>query len=222
MISDDDVKKTTCYRNCETMLAIAISERDAMKLELDMALQSWSAVKGDLLSARKNIDELVDKHNRRWKELLAFDISITASVECKDLEDALIAREADYLETARKISGLENKLSHALDAIRQSDLLRVSLTDATNLNEIYQAKIEDLKLKISQLSSEKIISDRPVSSESTINDATSVKPHKADQSETGSSNNGDEKAYRKMKKDLSAAILSKDQAKGKLEVSKRT
>jgi hypothetical protein len=222
ILSEDDVKKSSCYQNCDTLRVGALSERDSLKLELDSALQRWSIAKGDLVSSRKTIDELVDKHNRRWKELVALEISITGSADGKDVDGTVADQDVEYIISARKISELENKLKHALDVIRQSDSLRISLADATTLNELYQAKLEELKLKISELSAEKI-SDGPVPGETSVADAaaaSSFKPMKADQAETGSTNNGDEKSYRKIKKELSAAIISKDQAKGKLEVSK--
>ena len=224
--SDDEVKKSSCYKNCDTLRAGALNERDSLKLELDSALQRWSIAKGDLVSSRKTIDELVDKHNRRWKELVALEIFITGSADGKDVDGTVADQDVEYIISARKISELENKLKHALDVIRQSDSLRISLADATTLNELYQAKVEELKSKISELSAEKI-SDGPVPGDSSVAAAAaaaaaaaSFKPMKADQAETGSTNNGDEKSYRKIKKELSAAIISKDQAKGKLEVSK--
>ena len=223
-LSDEEVKKSSCYKDCDTMRAIALSERDNMKLELDNALKKWSITKGDLLTARKTIDELVDKHNKRWKELVGHDYSHTGQVDFKDLHVGTVDRDSQHIISVRKISELENKLKHALDMIRQTDMLRTSLNDASNLNEVYQAKVDELKTKISELSADKR-ADRPNLGDATVNDAGSLKPAKSDPSglsDVGSASNSDEKAVRKIKKELSAALVSKDQARAKQEVSRST
>jgi hypothetical protein len=224
-LSDDEVKNSSCYRDCDAARVLAVCERDQLKTELDRTLQQWSVTKGDLSTARKTIDDLLDKHNRRWKELVSLDCSLFVPDNSKEEFSSSTDRETERLMTARTINELENKLQHALDAIRQTDSLRTSFADASSLNDIYQAKIEELKLKLSDQSTGHA-ADHPTSAEIVPNETSLSKSLKNDltaQSDTIiSSNASEDKNLRRMKKELSAALLSKDQAKAKYEVSKKS
>lgn len=104
----------------------------------------------------------------------------------------------EEMEIAKRVVQLEHKLKHALDSVRQAEALKTSLIDANTMNDMLQRKIYELKAANDQFEAEKEKSNQEILS--SIDE-----------------NMSNDKIL-KMKKELSAAMQSKDHAKLKLEV----
>lgn len=161
--------------------------------ELQAVNDRWASSKGDLQLAQKTINNLEKKHSARLREL---------SGEREDgLTGETIIGDKTHIEQAKLVMELEHKLKHALDTVRQSESIRVSLVDAHSMNEILQRQIGELKANNEEL-------------------AAAIKQEKSDLLDESSKDGvqSRDKLYR-MKKELSAALENKTELKYKCEVS---
>lgn len=105
---------------------------------------------------------------------------------------------AEDIDNAKRLMQLEHKLKHALDTVRQAEALKSSLTDATKMNETLQRQISELKASNEQLEA--------------------AKQESYDELLTSQDENMSKEKIQKMKKEFSALMETKDQAKKNLEV----
>ncbi|KAI2509298.1 hypothetical protein MHU86_5051 [Fragilaria crotonensis] len=150
------------------------------------------------------------KHKKRWAELTETDENEDGVVE-----DVVVRSE--IVVQAELIAELEHKLKQALENVRRADVVR-ALEEISQLNTALQARVDDLKAKNALLiSSSKVPATRP--------DTPSAK--EPVDTEKGSVKaeiqNADrlQKEHRRMRKDLAAAIQSKENAKARLEKSEK-
>jgi E3 ubiquitin-protein ligase BRE1 len=193
-------------------------------------MEKWAEVKGDLDLAKKTIEDLEEKHERRWTELVSqFSESSSTHANVKEESSGTNSNgnSVDIFITARKTVELESKLQQALEAVSRMETLRTTLADAYKMNEQLQSKLEDLRAKNAKMVAEKISArekikevETPAATESFSSPSVSSK-----KSSAGSSSlSGDpiieklQQNYRRARKEFSAAVLSKDQAKLKQEV----
>lgn len=183
-----------------------LREREA---KLAQVKEGWAAARGDAEYATKSLEEHLMKHKKRWAELTETDENEDGVVE-----DVVVRSE--IVVQAELIAELEHKLKQALENVRRADVVRASLEEISQLNTALQARVDDLKAKNALLiSSSKVPATRP--------DTPSAK--EPVDTEKGSVKaeiqNADrlQKEHRRMRKDLAAAIQSKENAKARLEVS---
>ena len=220
----------------------AENEAKELKKQLDKAREKWAQSAGNEKVLMKSLEELHDRHQKKWNEL-------TASEAAQENGDGTSVEEQ-----ARKIVEREHKLRQALENVRQAETVRSNLRDALSINESLQATVAELKSKSSSHHSEKHEkTDKPERSErlgssklagssdnhttpSSSNRSESHGESKSNRSEShgGSSSHHHresggsdrisaekaEKIYRenkRMRKEIAAIMASKEGHKAKLE-----
>ena len=127
-----------------------------------------------------------------------------------------IGPRKNLFTNAKKTAELEAKLQQALESVSRMDSVRATLNDALKMNEQLQSKLEDLKSKNAKMVAEK------AAARASNKEADPLKsPELLRKPSSGSGDPTIEKLqrdYRRARKEVSAAVLSKDQAKLKQEV----
>eukprot|EP00585_Thalassiosira_rotula_P001820 CAMPEP_0196136302 /NCGR_PEP_ID=MMETSP0910-20130528/4652_1 /TAXON_ID=49265 /ORGANISM="Thalassiosira rotula, Strain GSO102" /LENGTH=1010 /DNA_ID=CAMNT_0041396567 /DNA_START=337 /DNA_END=3366 /DNA_ORIENTATION=- len=220
---DEAIRKSPLF--IDVMTKLGASERKVKELESahEKIMEKWSAVRGDLELAKKTLIDMEEKHGRRWRELVSqfADSDSTAALK----EDSLIVKNGntDVFNNAKKTAELESKLQQTMEAVSRMETLRATLADAYKMNEQLQSKLEDLRTKNAKMVAEKVAA-REKSKEAESAADSSSSPHgSSHRRSTGGSSSGDptmdklQRDYRRARKEVSAAVLSKDQAKLKQE-----
>mmetsp|Transcript_29756 Transcript_29756/g.63097 ORF Transcript_29756/g.63097 Transcript_29756/m.63097 type:complete len:1002 (-) Transcript_29756:423-3428(-) len=207
----------------DAMTKIGTSERRIKELESahEKIMQKWAAVKGDLELAKKTLADMEEKHGRRWTELISqFSESDSAAAALK--VESSGTNNGDMFSNAKKTAELESKLQQAMEAVSRMETLRATLADAYKMNEQLQSKLEDLRIKNAKMVAEKVAA-REKSKEAESADSLTSPHGTSKRSSSGGSSSGDpaveklQRDYRRARKEVSAAVLSKDQAKLKQE-----
>ena len=213
-ISVDDVKRSDLFTETATNLAKVEAHCAQLQKAFDDVNQRWAKTKGDLDLAQKAIKEMEESHVKRLEE-----ISTTGIVADKD-DDADAASDTSdangdsvekaYISDAKKIAALEHKLAQALENVRQAETVRESLAEANRINETISAKLDEYQAKNSALIQAKAAARAAeiagtASADAKGEDDNVVQKLKAE--------------HRKMRKELQAALQSKDNARAKQEVS---
>ena len=213
---EDTIRNSPLY--IEAMAKLSTSERRVKELESahEKIMEKWAAVKGDLELAKKTLADMEEKQNRRWAELIAQFSDADLSSNAAATVDT--NGSTDVFGNAKKTAELESKLQQAMEAVSRMETLRSTLADSYKMNEQLQSKLEDLRTKNAKMVAEKV-AQREKSKESESTDSL-TSPHG---SSKRSSSGGDpafdklQRDYRRARKEVSAAVLSKDQAKLKQE-----
>lgn len=201
--SDVDVKQSALYIEAMSKLATAERRLEELTVKQRNVDDELASARGDADAAQKNSEDLVAKHKKRWAELVGEDEVVDGRPA---VSNALIAR-------AKTTSDIENKLRQALESVRQADVIRSSLDEATLLNEMLHSKLEETRAKNSALVAGK--ASRSV-------EAGPTSKEKNSQPTTHQAESKYEKIHRenrRMRKDIAAAFASRDAARSKLEVS---
>ena len=209
------------------MTKLESSERRANDLETtrDKIMEKWAAVKGDLELAKKTLADMEEKHSRRWMELISqYSQPESAGPKEEPPSNDTNGHGIAFME-AKKTAELESKLHQAMESVSRMETLRSTLADAYKMNEQLQSKLEDLRTKNAKMVAEKVAAREKVkeAEQSSNAEGTSTSPHGSSRS-SRSSSSGDptydklQRDYRRARKEVSAAVLSKDQAKLKQEV----
>lgn len=223
-MEENSIRKSSLF--LDVMAKLGASERRVkeMESEHEKVIERWSSAKGDLELAKKTLTDMEEKHDRRWAELISQFSESDASAKAN--EDSLTSENggSDIFGDAKKSVELENKLQQTMEAVSRMETLRSSLADAYKMNEQLQSKLEDLRSKNSKMVAEKAAA-REKSKEADLTADTSSSPHASSKKTSASgSSSGDptfeklQRDYRRVRKELSAVVLSKDQAKLKQEV----
>ena len=212
--SEDAIRRSPLF--IDVMTKLATSERRVKELESlqEKVMQKWAAVKGDLDLAKKTLSDMEEKHGRRWTELVSqFSEADSAAAS----SGASNGNSTAMFSTAKRTAELESKLQQTMEAVSRMETLRTTLADAYKMNEQLQSKLEDLKTKNAKMVAEKAAAREKDKDGETPAASDSTTPLKR-------SSSGDptteklQRDYRRARKEVSAAILSKDQAKLKQEV----
>ncbi len=195
--TESQVLSSPLYIEIGSKLTSAERELKDLKKELEAVNQRWAQCKGDLDLSNKTIEDLKEKHNRRFIELTR------GKDENDDATNGGVGNKG-HIDQAKLVIELEHKLKHALDNVRQSESIRMSLTDAHAMNSMLQHQIGGIKVKCEEL--QEAAADR----------VDSLHSLKEIEKEGGMSK---DKIYNRIKKELSSALESKDEVKAKLEVS---
>ncbi len=211
---EDTVRKSSLFIDTTTKLETAERRIQELEGDCEKIRQKWAVTKGDLELAKKTMSEMEGKHERRWNELLStFSESESAPIS-SDGEPA-----KGSLSSAKKIAELESKLRQAMEAVGRMETLRATLADAYKMNETLQSKIDDLKTK-----NAKMLAEKSAARAKEIESVTSPQASFSKKTSSESSSGNDHKLeklkqeYRRVRKEVAAAVLSKDQAKLKQEV----
>ena len=204
------------------MTKLATSERRVKELESlqEKVMQKWAAVKGDLDLAKKTLSDMEEKHGRRWTELVSqFSESDSAAASSGASNGS---NNTTMFSTAKRTAELESKLQQTMEAVSRMETLRTTLADAYKMNEQLQSKLEDLKTKNAKMVAEKVATREKSKDGETPAASDSITPSKRSSIGGGSSSDPTteklQRDYRRARKEVSAAVLSKDQAKLKQEV----
>lgn len=211
--SDEVIRKTPQF--IDIMAKLRASERLTAehKKETEKIRENWAAAKGDLDLAKKTLADMERKHERRWAEL----ISQYSQTESAAIGDASNSDGKDLFTNAKKTADLEIKLQQALESVSRMETIRATLNDALKMNEQLQSKLEDLKTKNAKMVAEKAAARASTKEADPLKSPELVrKPSSGDVDPTIEKLQRD---YRRARKEVSAAQLSKDQAKLKQEVS---
>lgn len=230
-MSDDDIKKSSLY--VEISASLATAERKARELrgEIEKWKNLCSVARGDVNLARRTINELEEKHQRRWKELTGLlnapdnygatfsDDSSRANGSIDEHKStkrlSMATPDADKVEfegisDATRIVELEHKLEQCLENVRQAETVRSSLTETNKMNESLQSKLDELKAKNAAL----------VAGKSAARASSESSSHRSSTGSHSSSSSSVERLrhdHRRIRKELAAALASKDSAKSKQE-----
>jgi len=176
--------------------------------------------KGNLELARKNVNDLTEKHYRRLREL-AGEPDADVVDELYDNTSAIITNgDKQHIQNAKRFTELEHKLKHALDNVRQADTIRTSLAESNLMNEELQKKLDELRAKNSSLLVTKAEARTKSADSYSVSSTNPSHKQSRDGSthrDSSSSSISTQEKMRSMKKQLSAAMNSKEQAKGKQE-----
>lgn len=228
---DDAIRRSPLFIGIMTKLGA--SERRAKELETahESIMEKWSAVKGDLELAKKTMADMEEKHGRRWMELISQfsgSDSATAAATLKegDTNADGSLNNADLFRTTKKTVEIESKLQQALEAVSRVETLRTSLADAYKMNEQLQSKLEDLRTKNAKMVAEKVATrEKSKEAETSATEPMTSPTSSSKKLSTGGGSSASDSAieklqrdYRRARKEVSAAVLSKDQAKLKQEV----
>lgn len=221
---EEAIRKSPIF--IDTVTKLGISERRVKDLESthEKIMEKWASVKGDLELTKKTLADMEEKHSRRWTELVSqFSESNSSNVALKE-EYPAVNNGSDPFGNAKKSAELESKLHQAMEAVSRMETLRATLADAYKMNEQLQSKLEDLRSKNAKMVAEKVAArEKSKEAESAADSLTSPHGSSRRSSGGGSSGSGDpvieklQRDYRRARKEVSAAVLSKDQAKLKQE-----
>jgi hypothetical protein len=186
---------------------------------MERVMEKYATAKGDAELATKTLEEHMANFKKRWAELSG------AEKQAGDFDDLYDDAEhsssnekgaslLDSTEQAKRIVELEHKLKQALESVRQADLVRVSLTEAQNMNDTLLQQLEDFKAKYALVmagrAASRSASDPAPKDKSPTAAGTPVSAEKAEKLH---------RENRKMKKELVTAMASKESAKAKQDVS---
>ena len=212
----------------DALSKLRAAERRVKELEAGhgQVMEKWAAAKGDLELAHKTLKEMEEKHGRRWAELVAQfsgpDAAKSPSIGAASSNNG----RSDAFGDARRAAELEAKLRQSTEAVRRTEALRAALADAYKMNEQLQSKLEDLRSKNAKMVAEKVAArGKSKETDTPSGEKSAPSPHGSSRrSSSGSTLSGDpsmkklQQDYRRARKEVSAAVLSKDQAKLKQEV----
>ena len=207
VLSEDDIKSSELYTDAWTRMTTTERQLGEVQTKLEQTKENWAQARGDAEHATRSLEEHLMKHKKRWAEL-----TDTVETENGDDEDALVKPET--LMQAEMIAELEHKLKQALENVRRADVVRTSLEEVSQMNNALQSRLEDLKAKNAVL----VAGAKPPARPETPSVKEGVAQEKPPA--TPETPNADRlhKEHRRMRKDLAAALQSKENAKARLEV----
>lgn len=160
----------------------------SLEAELKVTSERWSTAQANETAVRTALEELREKHERRWKELSSTDEEVANG---GGPEDA--------------VTELKHKLQQALEHVRQAEDVRSNLADALDMNEKLKERLEEAKAA----STDK----EPGSKEESAN-ASSTSSEKA---LSERAHDKLQREYRKLKDKYTLALASKENHKAKVE-----
>jgi len=218
-ISDEDVKRSALFTATATKLVTCERQLEELRTRMERVMEKYATAKGDAELATKTLDEHMASFKKRWAELSGSkkeggdydDLYDDAEHSSKENGASLL----DSTAQAKRIVGLEHKLKQALENVRQADLVRVSLSEAQSMNDTLLQQLEEFKTKYATVMAGRTASrsaSESVSSKETAS-ASAGTPVSAEKAERLHREN------RRMKKELATAVMSKESAKAKQDVS---
>lgn len=205
VITDDDIKSSELYTNTWTRMTTAERQLGEMQTKLAETKECWATSRGDADLATKTLEEHLIKHKKRWAELTE-----TPETENGNNGESPIQTEA-FLQ-AESIAELQHKLKQALENVRRADVVRLSLDELSQANETLQSRLNELKTRNAAL----IQHSKQTAKAETV--ASQEKAPSKTEAPNADKTERLHKEHRRMRRDLAAAMASKENAKAKLEV----
>ena len=196
-IAESDILQSKIYLDLESELVLSRRDNETLKDKINLITKQWQESKGEVNLLNKAMEEMQEKHEKRWTELGQSSIYEPIKLSKEKIE-------------------LEHKLQQALEAASHAQSLTTSLSESRKMNETLEHKVTELKAKYMAATSSKPRgeSSHRSSSGGSSGDRTS--------SSRGDTSYDRLKAdFRKVRKELAAANLSKENYKGKLERSEK-
>ena len=210
-LAESDVKGSKWYTECSSQRSDAEKKLKDLEAKLKDTRERWAVAKGEADRANQSIEELVQKYKKRWADV------VTADTDRKEANGAGLPVELTAATT--RIAELENKLVQALENVRQAGNVRKSLSEALALNEILQSKVDELQSKGGgKTSSSSSGKSSPVPDGGNNHSSSSGRSGSSNSSHGEGKTERIYKENKKIRKELAAALASKEAAKGKLEV----
>ena len=222
-LAPEIIQQTDTYTTVSAKLASA--EHTILNLTNSMKdiQERWGISKGECEHMKKIIDDLNEKHAKRWKNLTGNSIddkketcddndTTTNNDKSQIYAEGTNDAKDEELTFSKERTLLEHKLQQALEGMRQVEGLRLALAEATKMNDCLQSQVSEWKSKYTTLSTNKSSSRSSSSSQK--------------QSSSSSSSSKSETAmerikldFRKCRKELMAEKLARENYKTKNEVS---
>ena len=208
---EDSVLKSPAYIDLSTKLRTAERRVQELEAKYEKTRQRWAVTKGDLDLAKKTIEDMEGKHERRWNELLSQFSDSDSPPEANS--------STDIFGSAKKIAELESKLQQSVEAVNRMETLKANLSDSHKMNEALQSKLDDLKAKNAKMVAEKSAARAAQGADPLTSPTASSSSKRASIGSAGGEVTNDklQQSYKRVRKELAAAVLSKDQAKLKQE-----
>ena len=187
--SEDDIKRLESLESTVAELKAAEEKISSLEAELKTTNERWSTAQANEAAMRTSLEELREKHERRWKELSSTD---------EDVANGDVPED-----TATE---LKHKLQQALEHVRQAEDVRSNLADALDMNEKLKERLEDAKAEAATNEKEGKGESANTASSSSSERVLSERGHEKLQRE-----------YRRLKEKYSLAIASKENHKAKVE-----
>jgi len=228
-LSEQQVKQSDLFAELTTKLLASERKAQSTDERLGKLTKEWSQAMADTQAAQKAMEDMQLKHLKKWK-----DFSDDTAIDGNENGD-----KASGLNDAEETIKLQHKLKQAIENVRQAEITRKSLDEAVTMNQTLQSKLDEVKTKYSALQTSRS-SGNGSNSQSSSASASAAGPSTPKQkySSPGSSStpSGEKsessekherdaaklhKDYRKVRKELAAAIASKEAAKAKLATTER-
>lgn len=201
-----------------------------LETKLAQTRERWSTALANEKAATDALEEQQSKFNKRWAELSEAILPDGGAETAECDEGATIVIRKQQEEQAKQIVQLQHKLNQALENARQAESTRQDLKEALKLNETLQSKYDEVKTKYAAIRNTASSSPAPSgtntnhskessgqSSDPTAKDSAPA-PESSDSG--GMSAEKIEKLqreHRRMRKEISALMASKEAAKAKFE-----
>jgi len=155
--------------------------------------------KANIIHYQKSLEELQSKHDKKVQELLD-----------------LISHDKNNTDNITKITELQHKYAQVLEELKQLDSLRYTLKETRKLNDYHQHKMEEYKSKYISLTQNKKDNSKKMSSTTDSTNENDNQHHSNDQHNKVSYDKM-KADFRRVRKELAAANLSKENYKAKHE-----
>lgn len=206
-LSEDDIRVSDLFTDTWTRMTTSERQLEEVQLKLAQTRENWSASRSDAEYATKSLEEHLMKHKKRWAEL-------TDSVETDNGHEEVI--KSEIVVQAEMIVELNHKLNQALENVRRADVVRASLEEISQLNTALQSRMDEMMTKNELLSANSTTAAVPRPETPLMKD--SVDDEKLPPKAEITNIERVLKEHRRLRKDLTATIQSKENAKAKLEV----
>lgn len=143
--SEQDAKKLQSFEATRATLQLKEKRISELERDLEKTREKWAQAIGNEKSAVASIDEQLKKFEKRWSEL-AEDIG--GDGEANEGDSIVLSSNITKAQTT---SELQHKLSQALENVRQAETIRTALSEALQMNQNLQSKLEEWKSKYAAL-----------------------------------------------------------------------
>ena len=188
--SEEDVRRLESLESTVAELKSAEEKISSLEAELKATTERWSKAQANEKAMRDALEELREKHDRKWKELSSADDSIANGEATED-----------------SVTELKHKLQQALEHVRQAEDVRSNLADALGMNEKLKERLEDAKAAAIENEEE------PTGKGGSAN----VSSSSSDKPVSDKAYDKLHREYRKLKDKYTLALASKENHKAKVE-----
>ncbi len=213
--TNEEVKRSDLYLELTSKLTATTRKLEELERKSITLEKEWSTALADAELSKKALEDMQTNFSKRWAELSK------GKGETSEGDG-----DASEIGKAKEIIILQHKLTQALGNVSQAETMRKTLEEAVLMNASLQSKVDEFKSKYNSLQAEKAA--RSASGSNSQQASATTTPSKdTSKSKSSSSLTPTEKTdrsmdklvrdYKRARKEVAAAIASKDAAKAKLE-----